>query len=240
MTDIELYFAKYLTQPISMISNDNLSGDIAYYQSYRALDRRYLEFLADSSNDPGAAEELGEQLFFAEHDAEKAAAYLEKADALGHPEAAVLLAQINREHDLPAYFRWLTRSAELGSCTGLFNLSCTYYKGADAYGGEGFAQDKARALALAEDCIARTKALLGCFLTHKHTNDCREIVMHHIRLLIQVTCTAAEQYMHGDGVPKDREAARALLTDAQAFFAAHIGQESPDFTALLNELEGES
>ena len=210
------YFEKYLTLQVDTINATQL-----YYQSYSSMDRRYLEFLADSANSPAAAEELGARLLFDAHNTEEAIRWLTRAAELGAPEAPLLLANLT---DDPARAQALTQqSADRGCCAAMLVLR----KSAQG----------SRALALAEQCAARAMDILELFFTLPVSNDCDGMIRQYISLSIQAVCAAAEQYLTGSGIPADKAAARTLLTDAQAFFVRMLEQPVPDFTALL-ELTG--
>lgn len=240
MISIAEYFERYLGYGMGMISSDSLNPQFDHYETYRDLDDRLLEWHADHDNDPGAMEELGERCYFMKKEIDSAVSYLEKASNLGNGDASAVLSQICRIDlkDWDNYQKYVQLSAEQGCATGLFNLSCCYYKGKEAYEGHGFNQDKQKALELSLAASQRARELIHFILTHRCSNGFREYFDQQVGIFIQSTCTAAEQMISGDGVQKNPKEAEELLLEANRFAEEHFRQKIQDFTALLQQISG--
>lgn len=242
MITTEQYFHNYLAYEMSSISSDSLSPRRCYYESFPGLDSRLVAYHAERDAHPGAMEDLGERHLYGvdgvKQDTDRAQELLTEAARLGHPDAPLMLAQIHGSDkfgrkDMDQYFLYLSKAAEMGSFRAMFNLSCAYYKGRDAYGGHGFDMDRAKALELGTQAAERAMELMGLMLTNPCSRSFQNLMQTAYQIFVQATCAAAQQYLSGDGVPASDGAAEALLNQAQQLHIKHLGRSCPDFTRLM-------
>lgn len=235
MLSIAEYFDRFLGYGMSMISNNNLTPQTQYFETYKNLDDKLLQLHAEYDKDPGAMEELGERYYLINHDINSAIPYLEQASQLGNGEASAVLSQIYRTSwkNWDKYFHYVQLSAEQGCVIGLFNLSCCYFKGKKAYEGHGFDEDKQKALELSIAASHRARELIHFIFTNRCSNGFQEYLNRLVSVFLNSTCAAAEQLIYGDGVQKQLPEAKLLLTESNEFIKVHFGCEAPDFTELL-------
>lgn len=233
------YFHRYLAYEMSTISGNNPNPRRVYYESFPGLDSRLLAWHGEQEGHPGALEELGERYLYGvdgmDQDVERAEALFARAAELGHPDAPLMIAQIYGSDrfgrkDMDKYFHYLTRAAELGSFRAMFNLSCAWYKGREAYGGYGFDADRAKALDLSTAAADRAMELIELVLTNPCSRSFRELMQTAYQIFVQATCAGANQYLDGDGVKQSDGAAEAMLNRAQQFHIKYMGRPCPDFT----------
>lgn len=235
MLSIAEYFERFLGYGMGVVSNINPNPRNSYYESYRSLDDKLLQWHAEHDREPGAMGELGERCYFFKKDIESAISYLEQASQLGNGEASVLLSQIYRTSlkNWDKYFYYVQLSAEQGSVAGLFNLSCCYFKGKEAYDGYGFAEDKQKALELSIAASYRARELIHFILSNRCSRNFQEYLHQQISVFLNSTCCAAEQLIYGNGVRKQLPEAKLLLTEANEFAKSHFGSDMQDFIELL-------
>ena len=236
MLSVSEYFNRFLGYGMGMISSNNPFPPSQYYETYRNLDDKLLQHHAEYDKDPGAMEEIGERYYFIKKDIESAITYFERASQSGHAEASLLLSQIYRTSlkNWDKYFHYVQLAAEQGSADGLFNLSCCYFKGKEAYEGYGFDEDKPKALELTIAASHRAREMIHFLFTNRCSKGFQPYVDQQISIFVRSTCVAAEQMIYADGVEKQLSEARALLTQANAFAKEHFGCEVSQFTELLN------
>ncbi len=244
MISAKEYFEKYLTWKRNQSSLRSASFT---YESYATLDLQTLQEEAAQKN-PSALEELGERYLFGldglAADADKACELFEQAAADGHPDAMHMLADIHRTDeygklDYEKYFTLLKKAAEQGAWKSMFNLSCAYYKGKDAYDGHGPDVDRAAALNWSMRCAVMTMNLLDLFFINRCSNGFTDYLDGVFALFIQSICVSARQLIKGDGVPKNLKRARAMLEDAQSFYKHYFQAECSDFSTLLQYCDKE-
>jgi TPR repeat protein len=241
MIEAKEYFERY----IACKRRDSKTNQMAY-AAFSELDADSLMREADYQI-PGALEELGERYLFGigcEKNLDKALELLHQAADVGHPDAMHLLADIYRtdQHgckDLARYFELLPAAAERGNWKSMFNLACAYYQGKLAYDGHGFNLDHAATLEWSEKCIRMTRELLTLFFTNTCTEDLRDYFGDVYDTYVRSVYASAKQYMDGDGVEKDLDHARAMVSDAQAFHQRYLSSDCNQFSYLLHKL-GES
>jgi hypothetical protein len=119
----------------------------------------------------------------------------------------------------------------------MFNLSCAYYKGQEAYDGHGFPSDKMAALKWSMRCAVLTMQLLEFYLTNPCSEDFQDYMQGVFALFIQSVSVSARQLLRGDGVPKDVDMARSLLTDSQNFYRHYFKADCSDFSMLLQHCD---
>lgn len=238
MISAKEYFEKYLTWKRS---DSNLRTASFSYESYASLDLQTLQQEAQQDN-PSAQEELGERYLFGlnglDTDPSKAKELFAQAAAQGHPDAMHMLADIHRTDeygmlDYEQYFSLLKQAAEQGSWKSMFNLSCAYYKGKDAYEGHGPEADPTAALNWSMRCSVMTMNLLDLFFTNRCSNGFTDYLDGVFALFIQSICVSARQLIRGDGVPKNIKRAKAMLEDAQSFYKHYFKADCSDFRSLL-------
>lgn len=242
MISAENYFKIYLAYELGIISNTNLNMHDQRYESYRGLHTNLLEFEAKNNGNPGAIEELGERALFEDEDVNKAIEYLVIASEKGHADATALLAQIyfNDNYgmkDLDKYFKYLQLSAEQGSAVGMYNLSCAYYKGKEAYDGYGFETDKALSFKLCYDSAKRLRDILEVLFTNNCGQSFVEYIEDQMVYHIQYTVACAQTLLDGDGVTKDIEGAKKLLIETREFYLKYIGETIEPLEKIIQELE---
>lgn len=238
MISIEEYFERFLGYAIGTMSNDNLRPHDIFYETYRNLDDKLLEVHAELEKNSAAMEELGERYYYMKHDIEAAIPWFEEASKLGNGEASALLSQIYRIDlkEWDKYFEYVQLSAEQGCAMGLFNLSCCYYKGKDAYEGHGFDEDKEKAMELSITASHRSREMIHFLLTHRCSNGFKEYLEQQINIFVNSTCSSAEQMINGKSAQKNKEDARILLTEANNFAKEHFGCDAERFTVLLQTI----
>lgn len=236
------YFEQYLSW---QRATSNLRSAASSYETYSTMELSALQPEAEAGN-PGAQEELGERYLFGlselHQDTAKAQALFSQAAQAGHPDAAHMLAEVHRTNEFGAfdydqYFPLLQKAAAAGSWKAMFNLSCAYYKGRDAYEGHGFPVDKVAALAWSTRCSIMTMELLEFYFTHNCSQDFTDYMQGVYALFVQSVCVTARQLIRGDGVQKDVDYARTLLTQSEDFYQHYLKQSCPDFTTLLSHCE---
>ena len=242
MIDPKTYFETYLS---FQSSESSLKTAKKSYRPYSALDLESIQAEAEAEN-PGALEELGERYLFGLNDLKvdpkKAQALFEKAADLGHPDAMHMLAEIHRSaeydcFDYDQYFPLLQKAAEGGSWKAMFNLSCAYYKGREAYDGCGFDADHKLSLHWSTRCGFLTMGILNFYFTHNCTEEFSDYMQGVYALFVQSICVSARQLIRGDGVEKNLNMAKKMLTDAQNFYRYYFKAGCSDFDALLKYCE---
>ena len=244
MISAKEYFEEYLTWQQKLSS---LRSAATSYKSYAELELPDLTAEAEAGN-PGAQEELGERYLFGisslPQDTEKASEWLEKAAEQGHPDAMHLLSDIHRNDeygllDYDLYFELLKKAAERGSWKAMFNYACALYKGPEAYEGHGPQVDKPESLNWSSRCAFMTMNLLELFFQNDCSNSFTEYLDGVFALFVQSVNVSARQIIRGDGVPKNRKAAKRLLNDAQKFYSHYFGARCSDFDTLLSHCDDE-
>ena len=219
----------------------NLRSAPSSYETYANMPLVDLRPEAEAGN-PGAQEELAERYLFGlddiKTDPKQAQALFQQAADQGHPDAMHMLAEIHRMpeygmQDLDAYFPLLKKAAEGGSWKAMFNLACAYYKGKAGYDGHGFDVDKIAALKWSTACSIRTMELLEFYFTHTCSEGFKDYMEGVFALFVQSVSVTARQIIRGDGVEKDPDYAKSLLTNAQNFYKHFFGIECADFSNLL-------
>lgn len=210
------------------------------YDSYATMT---LDMLTKESA-PGAMEELGERYLFGigtQADVDKALALFQKAADAGHPDAMQMLAEVYRtdkygRKDLERYFIYLPQAAEQGSWKAMFNLAVACYRGKLAYDGFGVNMDHAEALSWTLKCEQMCRELLRVFFGRSTTQNLKDYFGEVYDTYLRAIFAAVKQYSEGDGVDKDVEKAKQLITDAQKFHGQHMGAESDQLNQLLKKL----
>ncbi len=236
------YFEQYLSW---QKATSNLRTAPSSYEPFSSMDLQTLQLEAEAEN-PGAMEELGERYLFGlsdlPTDVDKARSLFSQAAEAGHPDAAQMLAEIHLTDqfgclDYDAYFPQLQKAAISGSWKAMFNLSCAYYKGKDAYDGHGFPVDRMAALAWSTRCGIMTMELLEIYFTYPCSEDFKEYMQGVYALFVQSICVSARQLLRGDGVQKDVQWAKTLLSQAQDFYKHYFKAACSDFTVLLSHCD---
>lgn len=232
------YFEQFLSW---QKRTSNLRSAPSSYETYADMELEVLTPEAEAGN-PGAQEELAERYLFGlsglDADPKRACALFQQAAEAGHPDACHMLAEVHRMpeygmQDMDQYFPLLQRAAEAGSWKAMFNLSCAYYKGKEAYDGHGFEVNKLSALKWSTACGIRSMELLEFYFTHTCSEGFKDYMQGVFALFVQSICVTARQLIRGDGVEKDLAYAKQMLTDAQSFYKHFFGIECSDFSTLL-------
>lgn len=232
------YFEQYLAWKRS---ESNLRTAKFTYESYSTMDLETLRAETEQGN-PGAMEELGERYLFGldslKADADKALELFGQAADQGHPDAAHMRAEVYRtgefgKQDYEQYFPLLKQAAEGGSWKAMFNLSCACYKGREAYEGHGFEADKLTALKWSTRCAVLTMQMMEFYFTNPCSEGFVDYMQGVFALFVQSVCVSARQLIRGDGVPKDIQWAKSMLTDAQNFYKHYFKADCSDFSTLL-------
>lgn len=233
------YFEQYLAWKRS---ESNLRTAKYTYEPYSTMDLETLILEAEHEN-PGAQEELGERYLFGldglRADPDKALELFGQAAAAGHPDGMHMQAEVHRtaefdRQDYGQYFDLLKKAAEGGSWKAMFNLSCACYKGKEAYEGHGFDVDKLAALKWSTKCTVLTMQMLEFYFTNACAEGFTDYMQGVFALFVQSVCVSARQLMRGDGVPRDMDWAKTMLTDAQSFYRHYFKADCSDFATLLS------
>lgn len=239
------YFQKYLGYSMQQLSSQNINNPtLAFFTSYFNLDFKLLEYLSQAG-DMNAHEAIGEIYLFGlqnkPKDIKLATTYLSQATAAGNPQAMFQLAQIYRNPnngmlDYTKSFSLTEQAAKGGNCIAMFNLSCAYFKGKDAYDGYGFEVDKQSAYNWSKCASESTMDMLIFIFTHPCDRSFRQDTQVIYNTFVQSTCVTCEQLVYGDGVAQDKTTARLILQNANNFHKQYFQHGCSDFEKLLWEI----